>query len=462
MTVLASLFSGISGIVSNGSALSVSGDNIANMNTMAFKSGNALFESNLTQKIGDVEVGLGSRLAATNVSFTQGAFGSSSRSSDLAIQGSGFFVVQNTQGERFYTRAGSFSQNAQGQLVSTVGGLALLGQQITDGTASSTPSTINLSTVNSSPSASTTLSVSMNLDPTETPPTGAFSGVSFTAAEGSSNFSVPGTLYDSRGTARDVITYYLKTDVENVWNYYTLTAMSNLQDDPGGAYSLSSTSSSSTVVLKAGAITFSTGGNLFSKSDSLSLTTSWTAGGTASLVEPGEILTTASAIQWSGADALAFDDFELDLGDLSGSSAVVTQYDTGSDSVATFVESDGQGVGDLQSIDITSDGIIRGIFSNGDARDLFIIPLATFPNDEGLSRVGSNLFSSTSKSGTALLGQPASTGRGEIRAFSLEQSNVDLATEFVKIIQFQRAFQASARTITAAADLLQDLVNLGR
>lgn len=461
MTVLASLFSGISGIVSNGSALSVSGDNIANMNTMAFKSGNALFESNLTQKIGDVEVGLGSRLAATNVSFTQGAFGSSSRSSDLAIQGSGFFVVQNTQGERFYTRAGSFSQNAQGQLVSTVGGLQLLGQQITDGTPSSTPSAINLSAVNSSPEASTTLSVSMNLDPTVTP-AGAFVGTSFTTAEASSNFSVPGTLYDSRGTARDVITYYSKTSTENVWNYYTLTAMSNLQDDPLGAYSLSSTSSSATVILKAGAITFSTGGNLFSKSESLSVTTSWTAGGTASLVEPGEILTTASAIQWSGADALAFDDFELDLGDLAGSTSVVTQYDTGSDSVATFVESDGQGVGDLQSIDITSDGIIRGIFSNGDARDLFIIPLATFPNDEGLSRVGSNLFTSTSKSGTALLGQPASTGRGEIRAFSLEQSNVDLATEFVKIIQFQRAFQASARTITAAADLLQDLVNLGR
>lgn len=460
MSVLASLFSGISGIVSNGSALSVSGDNIANMNTMAFKAGNALFESNLTQKIGDVEVGLGSRLAATNIAFTQGAFGSSSRPTDLAIQGNGFFTVQNTQGQRYYTRAGAFSQNSDGELVTTVGGLQLLGYQVTDGTTSSTLTPINLATINSSPQASEDISISMNLDPTETIPA-AFDGSSLTAAEGTSNFSVPAQMYDSRGTARDVVVYFRK-DAENTWEYFAVTSLSNIEASTG-VYDLPGTvNDDDTVILKAGTITFSTSGNFYSKTEDGASATSWTAAGTASVVEAGELLTAGSDIHWTGADALDWTSFTIDLGDVSGSTAVATQYDTGSGSVATFVDSDGQGVGDLQSVDITTDGLIRGIFSNGESRDLFQIPVATFPNSEGLSRVGSNLFEATADSGTALIGQAATTGRGEIRSFSLEQSNVDLATEFVKIIQYQRAFQASARTITAAADILQDLVNLGR
>ncbi|PIR23473.1 MAG: hypothetical protein COV44_02525 [Deltaproteobacteria bacterium CG11_big_fil_rev_8_21_14_0_20_45_16] len=464
MTVLASLFSGISGIVSNGSALSVSGDNIANMNTMAFKSGNALFESNLTQKIGEVEVGLGSRLAATNTSFTQGAFGSSSRPTDLAIQGSGFFAVENAQNQRFYTRAGSFSQDAQGRLVTTVGGLRLLGYQITDGVASSTALPINLASINSTPEASTTISISMNLTPTSTEPANAFDGSSFTSAEGSSNFSVPGTLYDSLGTARDIITYFRKTSTPNRWEYYVLSNLDNLQDS-AGVYDVDpAAGDDDTVILKGGTVTFDTDGTLLSKSETVAVTTinGWSVGGTASYIEAGELLNATSDIQWNGADALDFDEFQADFGDVSGSSAVATQYDNGSDSVATFVQSDGQGVGSLQSIDITEEGIIRGIFSNGDSRDLYSIPLATFANVEGLSRTGSNLFQATAQSGDPLLGGAGTTGRGEIRSFSIEQSNVDLATEFVKIIQFQRAFQASARTITAAADILQDLVNLGR
>lgn len=477
MTVLASLFSGISGIVSNGSALSVSGDNIANMNTIAFKSGNALFESNLTQQIGDVEVGLGSRLAATNTSFTQGAFSSSSRSTDLAVQGDGFFVVENSQNERFYTRAGSFSQNADGELVTTVGGLNLLGFAITNGVAGSTPETINLASVNSTPTASTQVSISANLDPNETAPSADFDGSSFTQAESTSNFSVPGTLFDSLGNAQDIITYFRKTDTSNLWEYYVLTNMSNLEGQDGVYDIDASAESTDTVILKGGTVRFGTDGQILSTTESIGAVTqapatqlaAWnvTDVGSATVLEAGEVVTEAIDIRWAGADPLLLDStsnsrFQVDFGQVSGSSAVTTQYDTGSGSVATFVQSDGQGVGDLQSIDITTDGIIRGIFSNGDSRDLFQIPLATFANDEGLSRVGSNLFETTAQSGEALLGGAATTGRGEIRSFSLENSNVDLATEFVKIIQFQRAFQASARTITAAADILQDLVNLGR
>lgn len=481
MTVLASLYSGISGITSNGSAMSVSGDNIANINTTAFKAGSALFESNLTQKIGNVEVGLGSRLAATNTAFTQGAFASSSRALDLAIQGDGFFAVEDTQGARFYTRAGSLTKNQSGELVTTVGGFALQGYQVDEdtGIASSTPTNIDLNSVNSSPQASTTISADFNLDPSAEIVSDPFDGTSFSSAENTSNFSIPSVMYDSRGTAREVITYFRRT-ADNNWEYYSLTELDNLQDDAGGNWEIDpNASSDATVVMAAGDLSFDTDGTL----DTSSVTTdgnsvvAWhltsVAGNTASLIEAGQILTNStdatisSDVPWAGADPLSLDPndtsrYRFDLGQVSGGSGSVTQFETGSGSTVNLVEKDGRSVGELQSLEITNEGTIRGNFSNGDSRNLYEIPIATFANTEGLSRIGSNVYQETSLSGAAVLGNAGSTGRGVINSFQLEQSNVDLASEFVKIIQFQRGFQASARNITSASDLLQELVNLGR
>lgn len=467
MSVLASLYSGISGIVSNGSALSVSGDNIANMNTMAFKSGNALFESNLTQRIGDVEVGLGSRLAATNSSFTQGAFSSSTRSTDLAIQGEGFFGVQSAEGTRFYTRAGSFTKDPLGNLVTTVGGYQLLGYRIENGSEGTIEEVINFENVSSVPEASSFISMSINLDPDAEVIGGAFDGTTIANAEASSNFSVPSIMYDSLGRAQQVVTFFRRTDA-NEWEYYTMTDLANLDDTMA--------SGTGTAVIMAGDVEFDTDGTILMSTitnDGNGLTQA------SATISAGEILNATTGIPWAGADAVALfnpgvitdgtftrdtdnPEFIVDFGHLTGSSAVVTQYDTGGGSSVSGTGTDGIGVGQLQSIDILKDGVVRGIFSNGQSQDLFRIPLVKFANQEGLSRVGANLFQATSNSGDPLFGRASQGGLGEIRSFSLEQSNVDLASEFVKIIQFQRAFQASSRTISAAADLLQDLVNLAR
>lgn len=458
MSVLASLYSGISGIVSNGSALSVSGDNIANMNTTAFKSSNALFESNLTQRIGDVQIGLGSRLAATNTAFSVGSFANSTRNTDMAIEGDGFFAVQNASGERLYTRAGAFSFDNENRLVTTVGGFQLLGSRIDeDGNIVGTPGTIDLNNIASDPVASERIRMNVNLDPTAELLGGAFTGTSFSSAEATSNFSVPSTLYDSRGTPREVITYFRRTD-ENAWQAYTLTDASNIDTLTGGAVA------GETVILKSWEIDFDTDGQLNTITAATTGLTQWNANPGSpddAAVLAGELLNAASDIAWVGATALDFDDFTLDIGQADGTGNA-TQFDLGSGSNASFVASDGRGVGELQSLDITETGRIRGIFSNGDSRDLYSIPVALFANNEGLARVGSNLYQETASSGGALLGEAGANGRGELRAFALEQSNVDLASEFVKIIQFQRGFQASARTITAAADILQELVNLGR
>ena len=160
-----------------------------------------------------------------------------------------------------------------------------------------------------------------------------------------------------------------------------------------------------------------------------------------------------------GADAVT--SLAHEFGQTSGSDVVTTQFASG-ESTAKLVVQNGRAQGNLQSIEITKDGTIKGKFSNGTSRSLYKIPLATFPNEEGLSRVGSNLYSESAGSGSAQVGNANEGGKGEIRSFSIEQSNVDLATEFVRVITYQRAFQASARTVSTSASLLEDLVQLGR
>jgi flagellar hook protein FlgE len=378
----------------------------------------------------------------------------------MAIEGDGFFAVQNGSGERLYTRAGAFSKNNEGLLVTTVGGFELLGNEIDeDGNTVGTPGPIDLTNVSSDPVASTGIRMSINLDPMAEiiAPGTPIDATSFANAEATSNFSVPSTMFDSRGTPREVITYFRRTD-ENEWAAFTLTDAENI-DTPGGA------ADGSTVVLKAWTISFDSDGQLDSPgvvADDIGLTP-WNDAGSAddTVILAGELLNAASGIPWTGATPLAFADFNLDLGQTDGLGSA-TQFDLGTGSNAKFVGSDGRGVGELQAIDVTGSGRIRGIFSNGESRDLFSVPVALFANNEGLARVGSNLYQETASSGGALLGEAGANGRGELRAFALEQSNVDLASEFVKIIQYQRGFQASARTITAAADILQELVALGR
>lgn len=465
MTVISSLYSGISGIVSNGSALSIVGDNIANMNTVAFKSSSALFESALTQQIGEAEVGLGSSLAGAVANFGQGNFAGSTRSTDLAINGKGFFVVRNAAGAEFYTRAGAFSQDADRQLVTSVGGLVLQGFALDDdGNVAGALGPVDLSSVNSDPEETATITFGLNLDAEANVPA-AFDPSSFSNAAASSNFSTSNVVYDSLGTARQVTTFFRKTATSGVWEYFTLTAGSNL-DNYGGA-------ADGTVILERGQMTFNTSGALvsvqeihpeeFGDSYLPTVATSLSAGAMA--YDPGAISTGAAGysddgaglIDWAGAAVVTDIDHEFGLNDTS---VVTTQFST--DSFIVSFEQDGRPQGTVTSISIGDDGTVSGLFTNGSTRDLFKLPLASFANEEGLRRVGSNLYIETADSGVANIGEAKSGERGEVRAFALEQSNVDLATEFVKIITFQRAFQASARTITAAGELLQELVNVGR
>lgn len=449
MSVVAALYSGISGITSNGDALSVAGDNIANISTPAFKASAAVFESALVQQIGNAQIGLGSRLAGTSANFSQGSLANTTRPTDLAIQGSGFFVVNSAAGSPFYTRAGSFQKNATGDLV-TNAGYTLQAYSIDEsGNTAGTLSSVSLGSVSSSPNASTKIQFSLNLDAGATTPS-AFDGSSFTNAAATSNFNVTTNVYDSLGNARTVVTYFRKV-TNNQYSFHVLTDGANLANYTGA--------SGGTVVLDDGLISFTTAGALSSVSLSNNYSTldangSLVAGELIdkSLTSPGGL------IQWKGAATQSA--ITYDFGQVSGSSARTTQY--AAPSAVTLTTQDGRSQGNLQSIAVNADGSISGSFSNGVTRNIYKIPLALFPNEEGLTRAGNNLYSASSNSGEAQISDAQTAGRGDVRSFSIEQSNTDLAGEFVKIITYQRGFQASSRTVQVAAELLQDLVRLGQ
>ncbi|MBN8554439.1 MAG: flagellar hook protein FlgE [Deltaproteobacteria bacterium] len=478
MTVISSLYSGISGIVANGSALSVSGDNIANMNTPGFKTSTALFETAISQRIGEANVGLGSRLAGTSANFAQGAFANSTKPTDLAIQGKGFFVVKDSANNSYYTRAGSFTQDSSGNLVTGATGYALQGKLITTSgtteTVSGTLSSINLlgSNASSAPQETTDIAFSANLNSSTSVRTDSWSGASATTAANSSDFNISTTVYDSLGNSRAITTYFRHV-AANKWTYHVTTPVSNLANGSG--------TSTATAVLQEGVIGFDTSGNFSSvtKATAAAPLTSLGIGAACTgstfdlngTLVAGEVINPAltspnSDLQWaSGAAAIASASGAIgvtfDFGQSGAATTSMTQYSASNSSVSN-VSQDGRSQGSLQSIEITNAGILKGVFSNGSSRNLYEIQLSTFANEEGLTRVGSNLYTASASSGDAQVGAPSSSGRGQITSFAIEQSNVDLATEFVKIITFQRGFQASSRTVSTASELLQDLVRLGQ
>lgn len=408
MAILTSLFSGVSGLNANGSALSVVGDNIANSNTVGYKSSTVAFSDILSQTIGGGasgggQIGRGVNLSAVTPQFTQGSFETTDSVLDMGIDGNGFFLVQDTTGT-FYTRAGQFRTDKDGYIV-TPEGAKLQGYTVSStGSLTGSIGDLQLSTTSTSPVATSTATITANLDSAATVPVGAFS----VSNPDTYNFSTSLTIYDSLGTDHNVTFYYVKTSTVLTWDMY-------YQIDGGAA-----TAGTDLVFATDGSL--STGG-----SQTLSLTI---AGGAAT---PQSV-------------AFDFADF--------------TQY--GAPSATTYLTQNGSSSGSLSSISIGQDGIITGLFSNGQTETLGQVALATFQSPVYLTKMGKNLYAESSDSGQPIVSAPMTGGKGRVLSHSLELSNTDLAAEFVKMITFQRGFQANSRIITTTDELLNELVNLKR
>ena len=409
--MIGSLFAGISGLNANSTAMTVIGDNIANVNTTAFKSNRASFANVLSQSLGGgggSDIGRGVDFWGTTPVWSQGSLENTSSPMDMAINGRGFFQVVDDSGSSFYTRAGEFTFNNNGELINP-DGLVLQGYGVQSVAADGTMTLGSIANIQiptestSPPSATTEFSVDVNLN------SGAAVG---------DTYSTTITVYDSLGNDIPIAIDFVKT-ANNAWTWQASSPMA-------------------TAVTPAGttAITFDPNtGELTNGTDpTINLTLS-----------NGAVM---PALTW----------------DLYGAGNVtngdLTQYATAS--TTSFQTQDGYPAGMLRSVSVDEAGVVTGSYSNGQLVPLFQVALVDFPSYYGLTKMGNNLYSSSLESGDAMPGLPGTGRLGSISPSSVEMSNVDLAQEFVKMITTQRAFQANSRVITTSDEILNELINIKR
>jgi len=487
------LFSAISGLQNHLTFMDVVGNNIANVNTIAFKANRVTFQDVLGQTLrgatapqsgsggsNPVQVGLGMQLGGVKTLHTQGSLQSTGKPTDFAIQGDGFFLLSD--GTRtFFSRDGSFDVSINGDLVNPVTGLKVQGWRAdengtVDTTAPVEPVSIPFGT-RISAVRTTSVGLSGNLDAS--------------VAVGKAT-STTISIFDSLGVQHSVKVAFAKKAA----NQWTVTDSRNITAalNAGGTGSVDSITGTPTQEIRTGtwAITSDAAGSLsavFTPTNGGAeppISGTITAGGANTTLIPGMTLTNGGALQ-AGTDTITIGggtdiDFSTSGQYLATNPAIavnlvlttgadspqnvsldlssLTQF-SGSSQVGTSA-SDGFPAGSLVSFAVGSGGDVTGIFSNGATQMLGQIALGLFTNPAGLAKDGNNLFSSTSNSGEAIVGTPSTGGRGVVSTGALEGSNTDLAQEFTNVILAQRGFQASSRVISAADEMLQDLVNIKR
>jgi len=425
MGIKSSLYSGVSGLAANGNAMSVIGNNIANSNTIGFKTSRTLFSDLLSSSVsgpsGTSQIGRGVGLSVIDNLFNQGTFENTESNTDLAIEGSGFFMVRDPNGANVnYTRAGSFRFNEEGALISPEGFRVqgyLLDQ---DGNTVGDLTDIQVESRAFSPANATseiTLSTNLNAN---APYIGTPFDLNDPAA--TSNYASSFRVFDSLGNEHLVTTYFKKLDPATnplEWGFHTVVDGAELDSGTPGVLS----------EVGSGSLTFDNNGNLVS-------------------TNPDPVQT--QALTWANeADPAQQITFNMNTTQYSSESVVISQ------------QQDGFSTGTLVKLEIDSEGNVLGNYSNGQPRKLARIALAKFTNPSGLIKEGNNMFGTSDSSGPPVIGTVGS-GVGKIFTNSLEQSNVDLAQEFVKMITTQRGFQANSRVITTTDEMLNELINLKR
>ncbi|EEG76521.1 flagellar hook protein FlgE [Dethiobacter alkaliphilus] len=405
-----SLFTGVSGLRNHQTKMDVIGNNIANVNTTAFKAGRVRFQDILSQNIrgasapqdgrggiNPAQVGLGMSVASIDTIHTPGSLQSTGRPTDLAIQGSGFFVMSDGANE-FYSRDGAFSLGSDGDLVNGANGFKPLGWQAdafgninTNGPLQ--PLNIPLGH-NVTTRATENLTFSSNLD---------------SLAEIGTEHMAESLVYNSQGGSHLVEIIFTKTG-SNTWEWEASGITGN------------------ETVSGQGTIEFDEFGNLLQ------------ATGDAAI----------SITDIDGADDISMAVDFNNMSQVVGHSNAQVRYQ------------DGFPAGELTEFTIGKTGVISGIYTNGLVVELGQIALASFDNPEGLMKAAGNMYQVSSNSGQARVGGAGLEGRGVIETGTLEMSNVDLSYEFTEMITTSRGFQANSRVITTSDDLLQEVVNLKR
>ncbi|MXN74145.1 flagellar hook-basal body complex protein [Burkholderia sp. 4701] len=407
---------GLSGLSGASNALDVIGNNIANANTVGFKSSTAQFADMYANSVAtsvNTQIGIGTKVASVQQSFGQGTINTTSNALDVAINGNGFFQMSNN-GVVTYSRDGTFQRDKNGFIVDSQG-RNLMGYNATAGGVINTAATVPLQapTANLAPTATTKITGQFNLNSQDkVPTTTPFSATDFT----SYNYSTSIQVYDSLGGAQQVDMYFVKSATAGQWEVYSGVKGQTPTD--------------------LGTVAFNTSGQIASTTPVAPVTGS-----------TGQFKFTIPATGGSATPQ------PLTL-DLTGT----TQYG-GKDGVNNLAQ-DGFASGTLTTFTIGADGKLTGNYSNGQTQTLGLIALANFNNPNGLTNLGGNQYAETAASGVPQISAPGSTNHGTLQGSALENSNVDLTAQLVNLITAQRNYQANAQTIKTQQAVDQAVINL--
>ncbi|MET0047268.1 MAG: flagellar hook protein FlgE [Sedimenticola sp.] len=403
----------LSGLEAASTDLDVTGNNIANAGTTGFKESRAEFSdiyATSIQDLGTQAAGRGVRVSRVSQQFSQGTIEFTSNNTDLAVNGEGFFVMEDTAGSRFYTRSGAFTIDREGYMVNHAGQRLQVYDAVTSGTTTTfdTGSLVDLQlqTQPSSPNASTTITAGLNINASDSIiTTPAFSVSSPTSYNSATSI----TIYDTLGDAHTATMYFRKT-AANTWAVYTYVPDATAATELQGPETLTFTAAgvpTGTTTLDFDGYTFTNGAS------SIDLDIDF-----------------ATATQFAG---------EFGVNDLS---------------------QDGYASGRLNGIDVSDTGVVFARFTNGRSTSLGKVVLAKFNNPNGLGKEGDNNWTETFESGDAQLGEANTASFGTIQSGALELSNVDIATQLVKLIVAQRNFQANTKVISTADQVTQAVINI--
>lgn len=473
MGISSSLYAGISGLSTMGNAMSVLGDNIANVNTIAFKSSKSTFEDVLSQSVstaaGSSQIGRGVTLSTVEGIFAQGSLESSDSTTHMAINGEGFFMLRDpaSSAADMYTRAGQFRFDDNSFLVNPTGAF-VQGWTLDPITGLPVGSVGDITLAKTTPpQATSNIQAIVNLD--VRPPVagseliaapavgwnGAAAAPTPNIAATDYQFSTSMKIYDSLGNSHDITTYY-DTDPTPTANQWEFLVTCDPAEDLRPLYS----GTKGAGALMYGTITFDATGQI-TQIDAYDVATDGSHAVSATVAVGGYYSFDARFIAGTP-QTVEYNLGAINAGGINFTPEALASTQYANASTTYYQDQNGFSAGFLQSVSADTDGIITGHYSNGQVLPQARLSLATFNNIVGLNKAGGNIFTETSASGVALVGTAGSVGLGSISPNALEQSNVDLGTEFVKLITTQRGFQANSKILTTVDEMMAELVNLKR
>jgi flagellar hook protein FlgE len=407
----------LSGLTADTDALDIVGNNLANLNTTGYKDTTASFYDLLAQTAGGGAIQIGGGVSATigQSQFTQGSIQLTGGAFDAAIQGNGFFVVQDSAGDTLYTRAGNFQLSANGTL-ETATGQDVQGWTATNGLVNTSGAVGNIvipANALSTPTATTEFSANLNLESNATAGTSA------------ATFSAPIQVVDSLGATQTLTAAFTET-AANTWGY-SITIPG--QDVTGGTAGTPSQ-------LATGTLNFDSNGDLKTPAP------------------PGQVVVAITGL----ADGASNMNLNWNLYNPTTGASTITQF--AQPSALSGTTQNGVAATEITSVSLSNGGTIVANYSDGSQAVVAQLALAAISNPQSLISTGQNNFQTGADTATPAVGAPGTGSRGTIQGGALESSNVDIATEFTNLIVYQRSYEANSRVISTLDELTQDLLNL--